>query len=209
MIDGRWVVVENGFTKRHGFRNRHRGQIDPMGDIAHRKNIIDTGARIFIDNDIAIPAKINTGIFQSQTQRIGHPARRIHDQLLVQAVAILEINNIAALALSHLVGCDADDFAIAANFDAALDHLFGQGIAHIIIKTTQDLRTTIEHRDLDPESGKNRRKFQSNIASPDDRYAFWQFLKMQRLIGGNDVLGTANFGNKRRRPSGNQDVFGA
>src|SRR3546814_9163818 len=66
IVDRARIVPEQRIGKGMPLPDRHRRQLHPVGDVAHRIDALATGAAIVIDLDRALVAEFDSGIFQPQ-----------------------------------------------------------------------------------------------------------------------------------------------
>ena len=79
MIGPGGIVLEGGLDKAHGFVDRHRRQLHPVGDIADGIDMRRAGAGIIIHHHFALLAQFDARLFDMQRIGVGQAADRQHD----------------------------------------------------------------------------------------------------------------------------------
>ena len=74
MVEGGRVVIELGLGEGRALADGHRGQIDAVGDVAHRPDALHIGLREVINHDRPILDGHASGL-QTQALHIGRPAQ--------------------------------------------------------------------------------------------------------------------------------------
>src|SRR3954469_2020984 len=106
------------------------------------------------------------------------------------------------------VPVDLVDGAAGQDGDALLFHLGTHVVAHVFVKTAQDVVAAIDQGHVGAEAGKDAGEFQRDVAAALNDDAPGQFLEVKHLVGGDDVLDAGD-----RLPviggtaGGDQDVF--
>src|SRR3546814_16369569 len=72
------------------FANRHGGELDPVGDVAHRIDGGTGGLAVLVDLHRAIGVQLNARRFKTEPVRIGDAARDEHQYVAIQRIAAPE-----------------------------------------------------------------------------------------------------------------------
>ena len=99
MIEVRRTAGEFGFGEGRALADRHRRQVDPVGDIAHRPDAVDIGFRKFVDDHRAALAERHSGLLQSQSGGVGRPAGGEQNLVVLQGMTVGKMADDAALGL--------------------------------------------------------------------------------------------------------------
>ena len=113
--------------------NRHRGQIDAVGDVADGVNARHIGRRPGVDFHRADGIERDADVLKTEPGRIGAPAGR--DQHLIddEIVAVRQGDMQRAVALF-----DARRQALEAEHHARMAQFFAQADAHVLVEAAQE-----------------------------------------------------------------------
>ena len=103
---------------------------------------------------------------------------------------------------------DGGDVGVDAHVDLALEHLGHQAVAHVLVEAAQDLLAAVDQRRLDAEAVEDAGELDGDVAAADDQDRGRQLLQMERLVGGDGVLGAGQVRLHRMAAGGDQDGLG-
>ena len=145
MIGPRGLAAKDRIGKGMALADRHRGQVHPVGHIAHGIDRRHGGLAVVIDHDLAPGPQRHPQRLQPHAARVGHPADGRQNQIKFFAGTIMCRDPDAARDLfkpGHISG--------GANGDAMGAHAVGHMVARLVVKAAQDLRAAIILRHLSP-----------------------------------------------------------
>src|SRR3546814_525468 len=74
------------------FANRHGGELDPVGDVAHRIDGGTGGLAVLVDLHRAIGVQLHARRFKTEPVRIGDAARGEHQYVAIHRIAAAEMD---------------------------------------------------------------------------------------------------------------------
>ena len=204
VIDLHGALAEHGVGKGVALADRDRRQVDAVGDVADG---VDVRHDVFDQSSTAMPpffGLMATPAFSSpRLATFGMPADREHHEFGGDAGAVGQMRGKFLAVLVDLV-----DGAAGEDGDAALLHLRAHMLAHVLVKTAQDVVAAIDHRHVGAEAGKDAGEFERDVAAALDHDALRQFGQMKRLVGGDHMLDAGNgLAVVGRAAGGDQHVF--
>ena len=195
--------AEHGIGKGLPFADRHRGELHPVGHIAHGMDVIDIGAAEGIDHDLAALADLDPDRFEAETFDVGNPASGDHDAVEFAHVLPGQLDQ------QRAVGLPVDIFELGEEqeFDALGERDLHQPVTHRRIIAAQDRVRTVGDRHLAAEFVEDAGEFICDIAPARNQDAARQGIEMERLVRSDDMLVARKFGDQRARAGGDQDVL--
>lgn len=152
--------MEECFSDGLAFGDGDGGKVQPIGTVAHGKDVRRGGPRVDVNRDGALLVEPDADRFESKAARVRSASGREHHQLCVQRAAVGEVR--AADAVAHF---DALDARLEAQGDTALRHLSRQDVAHVIVEAAQKQRTTVGQRDVGSEPVKDGGELDGDVAA--------------------------------------------
>ena len=149
--------------------NGHRSEIDAVGHVADRIDILSARARVFIDCDAAILGELHACCLQADFGDVRRTPDCEHDTVCGNLVAATEMRRkmgMPALDRRHL--------ATGNNPDAALLQLGPQMCAYVIVKPAKNIFAAINDRHLRPEASEDASKFNCGITAALNQHAMGQ-----------------------------------
>ena len=100
------LVAEHGVGKRLPLADRHRGQLDAVGDIAHRIDAVARRLVVFVDRDRALLVEFNPDMLQPQPLMLGtRPVANSTMSASIGSVAQIDGQRAVLALLDLLEGC--------------------------------------------------------------------------------------------------------
>ncbi len=202
VIAGR-VAPELGLGEGGALADRNRRQVDAVGDIADGPDVLDVGARPFVDLDGALVVELDPGGVQPEATGLRGPARGEHDHLGSDVMAIVQVADQAVRRLLDPVVLAAED-----DLDPPLLHLAREMGAHVVVEAAQDVGAPVHQGGVDPQPLEDAGELDGDVAAAHDHDALGQGRQMEGLVGGDGVFGARHIGLHRPAADGDQDLLG-
>ena len=166
VVDRGRPAAEHRVGEGVAFADRHRREIDPVGDVADGEDVRHRRARIAVDRDAAIVGDGDAGVLEAEIGDVGLAADREHHLLGGDPAAVGQRRGIAtALRLDRLDELAGD------HLDAARLHLAAQMRAHVVVEAAQDVLAAIDERHLRAQPGEDAGELDRDVAAALDHDA--------------------------------------
>ena len=199
------LAAKDGVGKGMAFADGHRGEIGPVGDVAHGIDRRNGGAGRFIHPDGTVLTHFDTSLLEAEARNVRAAADGKEDLIGGQRLAALGV----ARQLAVCILFDCGERVAADDLDALLLHLFMHGLAQIIVKAAQDFLAAVDERRLGAEAVEDAGEFHGDVAAAGDNHLPRHFGQMEGLVGGDHMLAAGQRGiDIRRAARCDQDVTG-
>ena len=157
------LAAEYAVGKGMAFADRHRGQLDAVGDVADRPDVVDIGAAVGADRNRMIVVQCDTGGSKAEVLDVRPATDRPQQHVGLDRVAVLDNQADARRGL-----LDAFDPAVEFELDALGQRDRQQAVAQGLIILAQDGVAAVDQRHLDPELVEHAGEFVGDIAAARD-----------------------------------------
>ena len=204
MVGAGRIAVEHSFDEGHALADRHRRQVDPVGDVAHGIDGRNRGLGILVHQDFSALAELHADPIEAQIRGVGLASGGVQNGIDLVMPAVGAFHPQAALCLFDFHNIRSD-----MQVDALFAHLVGDVAPHLSVKAAQNLLAAIELRHLGPHAVKDAGELAGNISAAHHHYPLWQVRQVKYLVRGDHMFRTVDTGHERRAARGNEDVLGS
>ena len=163
------LIVEHGLGEGLGLADRHRGQVHPVGHIAHSPDVLHVGARLVVDGDGAPIVQFHSRLFEPETLDVRFSAGGEHHHLALDRHRVRHMTDQDAV----LALLDSLVLASQGHLDAAFLELLRQVRPHVLIKAAQQIGAAISQCNINAQAMENTGKFDRNVTAADDHHSAW------------------------------------
>ena len=185
----------------HRFAQCHRGQLDPVGHVAHRPDAGHVGAVVLVDDHLTLAALGHAHGFQTQTLHIGFAAGGVQHRIGHDHVAVFQFGAQTVVGLANI-----DHAGIQAQVHTGLEHLARDEVADLVIEAAQHLFAPVQLRDLRAHAIEDGGELAGDVATTDDEKALREGFQIEHLVGGDHMLAAHEVRHEGRAAGGDQDV---
>ena len=204
VLDHARLAAELGVGEGVPLANGDRRQRRAVRYVADGEDAVDRRLRVLVDDDVAVPAELDTDFVEAEAERVRRAADSEHDLLGGQRRAVRQMPDEPGAGLLEVREDVPGDDA-----DALLDVGLGETVAQILVEAAQDLVAAIDDRRLDAEVRENAGELHGDVAATGDDDPLRQARQIERLVGGDDVLEPGSgLGEPRRAACRDEDLAG-
>ena len=201
IIDLALVVAEHRVGKGMAFADRHRGQLQPVGHVAHRIDALATAAAILVDLDRALLVQLDARRLQPQPLGMGPPPGREQHQVGRHRIAIGEAHAQRPVAIL----LDLLHLRVEAEIDPLHHRNLEQSVAHRLVIAAQQRAAAIDHRHMAAELVEDAGELVGDVAAAHDHDATGAFVQMEHLVAGDAMFGALDLRDDRPGAGRHQD----
>ena len=203
IIDRARIAAKDRIGKGMTLADRHRGQLQTVGHVAHGIDALATGPAIVVDLDRALVVQFDACAVQPQPVDIGLSPGREQDDIGGYRIAILEVD--AQRTVIRLF--DPFHMRVETEIDALRHRNLKQPVAYLFVIAAQQGGGAIDDRHMAAELVKDAGKFIGDIASADDDDPLWALVEMKHLVRGDAMFRAFDVGHDRPGASRDQYIF--
>src|SRR2546426_3948690 len=156
---------------------------------------------MFIDDYSTLIVEFDLQIFETQALRIRLTSGCKHKLVRLERDPSSESCSYALRCLFNRLDLLGEE-----QIDPFFSHLVGQGLAHVVIKSSEKQRAAMDKGDSRAHAVKNAGEFDADIAAAHDNDAFRKSGKIKGLIRGHCMLRAGDGGLRRPAAGGDKNI---
>ena len=200
------LAQHHGVLERHALHQRHGGEVNPVGHVAHGVDRRHGCLGVLVHDDGALGVELDANLLQAEVRAVGvwdaaggpHHAVRLDLRPVVQREGE---GSVVVLGDGHRVGARV-------NTRAPRREVSRHRLANLLVETPQGKVRAVHDVHLRSEALEDTRELHGDVPAADDDDALGLVLKRECLVGGDAELGSGNVGLPRPAPGREQDGLG-
>ena len=203
VIDRRFLTTEDRIGEGLAFANGYGRQLDAIGNVSDRVDMLDIRTGKFVDLDLALVAKFNANFLEAEPLRMRNASGGEENAVDFHVVRSVQRHVQCAVFLF-----DAIDRRVEMELNALGRRNHEQAVAQRLIVTAQQRVGAIDDRYFAAELVEDASELVGDVTAAHDQGALGYFVEMKRVVRRDAKLGTGKVGHVRRRPGRDENGLG-
>src|SRR5690606_30465951 len=178
------LVAIHRVNEAHGLMDRHRRELNAIGHIAERIDVIDIRARILVDKNLTACACRDASSLQAEPFCIGLTPERQHELADIEDFTTGKLN----VKRPIFAFVDAMSDRMEDDTDTLLFHRLVEAAPHIHVETAQYLLPAVDQCRLASQAVKDVGEFNGNVTATCDGYRLRQLIQMEGFVRGDGMF---------------------